>query len=46
LIHLEYTSIDEKVKWRTGKSITERIGDFVRRLKDVIIKAKDIKSEL
>ena len=46
LIHLEYTSIDEKVKWRTGKSITERIGDFVRRLKDIIIKAKDIKAEL
>lgn len=46
LINIEYTSIDEKVKWRTGKSITDRIGDFVRRLKDIIVKAKDIKAEL
>lgn len=33
LIWIEYTSIDEKVKWATGNGITDRAFDFVRKVK-------------
>lgn len=46
LISLEYSSVDEKVRWMSGKGITERVNSFIRNMKDIIIKAKDIKSEL
>jgi hypothetical protein len=33
LIWIEYTSIDEKVKWATGNGITDRAFDFVKKVK-------------
>jgi hypothetical protein len=33
LIWIEYSSIDEKVKWATGNGITDRAFDFVRKAK-------------
>lgn len=36
IIWIEYSSIDEKVRWQTGKGITERIFEFVRSIKKAI----------
>jgi len=36
LIWIEYSSVDEKVKWATGKGITDRVFDFVSKLKRTI----------
>jgi len=43
LIWIEYTSIDEKIKWAKGKGITDRLFDFVRSIKKTIIVIKEIK---
>jgi hypothetical protein len=40
LIWIEYTSVDEKIKWVKGKGITDRIIEFGRALKS-LIKFKD-----
>ena len=40
LIWIEYTSVDEKIKWVKGKGITDRIVEFGRALKS-LIKFKD-----
>jgi len=36
IIWIEYSSIDEKVRWQTGKGITERIFEFVRSVKKAV----------
>ena len=36
LIWIEYTSIDEKIKWIKGKGLTDRIVDFGKSLKKII----------
>ena len=36
LIWIEYTSVDEKVKWATGNGITDRVFDFVSKIKKTI----------
>jgi hypothetical protein len=33
LIWIEYTSVDEKVKWATGNGITDRVFDFIKKAK-------------
>ena len=40
LIWIEYTSVDEKIKWVKGKGITDRIIEFGKALKS-LIKFKD-----
>ena len=42
LIWIEYTSIDEKVKWIKGKGLTDRIVEFARSLKKIIGFTKEI----
>jgi hypothetical protein len=40
LIWIEYTSVDEKIKWIKGKGITDRIVEFGKSMKS-LIKFKD-----
>jgi hypothetical protein len=40
LIWIEYTSVDEKIKWIKGKGITDRIIEFGKSIKS-LIKFKD-----
>lgn len=42
LIWIEYTSIDEKIKWVKGKGLTDRIVDFGKSLKKIIGFSKDL----
>jgi phage-related holin len=42
LIWIEYTSIDEKIKWIKGKGLTDRIMDFGKSLKKIIGFTKEI----
>ena len=42
LIWIEYTSIDEKIKWVKGKGLSDRIVDFGRSLKKIIGYSKDL----
>ena len=43
LIWIEYTSVDEKVKWVCGRGLTDRIKDFANSLKNIIKYTDDIK---
>lgn len=45
LIWIEYSSIDEKVKWVKGKGITDRIFEFIRKAKKAVGIIKDFKDE-
>lgn len=36
IIWIEYTSVDEKIRWQTGKGITERIFEFVKSVKKTV----------
>ena len=45
-IWIEYTSIDEKVKWIKGEGITDKIKKFFRGLKSIIYGASEIKDRL
>lgn len=42
LIWIEYTSIDEKIKWVKGKGLTDRVVDFGKSLKKIIGFSKDL----
>jgi phage-related holin len=42
LCWVEYSSIDEKIKWIKGKGLTDRIVDFVKTVKKIIGFTKDI----
>jgi phage-related holin len=42
LIWIEYTSIDEKIKWIKGKGLTDRIVEFGKSLKKIIGFTKEI----
>ena len=42
LIWIEYTSIDEKIKWIKGKGLTDRIVEFGKSLKKIVGFTKDI----
>jgi len=45
LIWIEYSSIDEKIKWATGKGITDRIFDFVKKVKKGLGIIKSVKPD-
>lgn len=45
-VWVEYSSIDEKVKWSTGKGVTERIKEYVRTLKSIVYTSKDLKDKI
>ena len=42
LIWIEYTSIDEKIKWVKGKGLTDRVVEFGKSLKKIIGFGKDL----
>jgi hypothetical protein len=42
LIWIEYTSIDEKIKWIKGKGITDRIVEFGKSLKRLVKFKKEV----
>jgi phage-related holin len=42
LIWIEYTSIDEKIKWVKGKGLTDRVIEFGKSLKKIVGFTKDI----
>ena len=42
LIWVEYTSIDEKIKWVKGKGLTDRVVDFAKSLKKMVGFGKEI----
>ena len=42
LIWIEYTSIDEKIKWVKGKGITDRIVEFGKSLKRLVKFKKEV----
>jgi hypothetical protein len=42
LLWIEYTSIDEKVKWTYGRGLTDRVVDFAKSLKKIIGFTKDV----
>ena len=43
LIFIEYSSVDEKIKWIKGKGLTDRIVEFGKSLKKIIGFTKEIK---
>jgi hypothetical protein len=43
LIWVEYTSVDEKIKWVKGKGITDRIIEFGKSLKSIITFGGELK---
>lgn len=45
LIWIEYTSVDEKVKWTTGKGITDRLFEFVSKIKKTIKTLVDFREQ-
>jgi hypothetical protein len=42
LLWIEYTSIDEKVKWAYGRGLTDRVIDFAKSLKKIVGFTKEI----
>lgn len=42
LIWVEYTSIDEKIKWVKGKGLTDRVVEFAKSLKKMVGFGKEI----
>lgn len=42
LLWIEYTSIDEKVKWAYGRGLTDRVVDFAKSLKKVVGFTKEV----
>ena len=42
LIWIEYTSIDEKIKWVNGKGLTDRVVEFGKSLKKMVGFSKDL----
>lgn len=44
LIWIEYTSIDEKIKWIKGEGITDKIVKFGRSIKSLVGFKKDLES--
>jgi len=43
LIWIEYTSIDEKIKWVNGKGLTDRVIEFAKSLKKMVGYTNDLK---
>jgi hypothetical protein len=45
-VWVEYTSIDEKIKWQTGKGITDRVKEYIKTIKSIVYTSKDIKDKI
>jgi hypothetical protein len=45
LVFIEYSSVDEKIKWATGKGITDRIFAFIRGIKKIFTEVKSFKED-
>lgn len=45
-VWIEYTSIDEKIKWVKGDGITDKIKRFIKGIKDAVFSFTEIKKEL
>ena len=45
IIWVEYTSVDEKIKWQTGRGITDRIFEFIKGIKKTIGLIIDLKKD-
>ena len=45
-VWVEYTSIDEKIKWSTGKGITDRVKEYIKTLKSIVYTSKSIKDKI
>jgi hypothetical protein len=45
-VWIEYSSINEKVKWSTGKGITDRVKEYIKTLKSIVYTSKDIKDKI
>lgn len=45
-VWIEYTSIDEKVKWIKGEGITDKIKKFISSIKNAVFSFSEIKKEL
>lgn len=41
IISIEYSSVDEKIKWATGKGISDRVIEFVKKIKKTINLVKE-----
>lgn len=46
LVWIEYTSIDEKLRWAKGEGITEKIKKFTSQIKSIIFSFVDIKGKI
>jgi hypothetical protein len=42
LLWIEYTSVDEKIKWVKGKGLTDRVVEFTKSLKKIVGFTKEI----
>jgi divalent metal cation (Fe/Co/Zn/Cd) transporter len=46
IIWIEYSSVDEKIKWVKGKGITDRVCEFIRKVKKGVSVVKETKDSL
>jgi hypothetical protein len=45
-VWIEYTSIDEKIRWVKGEGISEKIKKFIKSIKDMVFSFSEVKKEL
>jgi hypothetical protein len=45
-VWIEYTSIDEKIRWIKGEGISEKIKRFIKSIKDTVFSFTEVKKKL
>lgn len=45
-VWIEYTSIDEKIRWIKGEGISEKIKRFIKSIKDTVFSFTEVKKQL
>jgi len=45
-VWIEYTSIDEKIRWIKGEGISEKIKRFIKSIKDTVFSFSEVKKQL
>lgn len=45
-VWIEYTSIDEKIRWIKGEGISEKIKRFIKSIKDMMFSFSEVKKQL
>jgi len=45
-VWIEYTSIDEKIRWIKGEGISEKIKRFIKSIKDMVFSFTEVKKQL